>query len=59
MDKAEIIKQVKREYFKKYRDANKDKINAYQREYRASNKEKVKQYNQKYWLKKANLIQEM
>lgn len=57
MDKQDEIKKLKREYYKKYRDANKDKLNAYQRQYRADNKEKVKQYNKKYWLKKANLIQ--
>lgn len=56
MDKQEQIKILKREYFKKYRDANKDKINAYQRKYRADNKDKVKQYNQTYWLKKASLL---
>ena len=57
MDKQDLIKKLKREYYKKYRDANKDKLNKYQREYRANNKEKVKQYNKTYWLKKANLTQ--
>lgn len=57
MDKDKIV-QIKREYYKKYRDANKDKLNQYQREYRANNKDKVKQYNQNYWIKKANLITE-
>lgn len=59
MDTQEQLKKVKRDYYKKYRDANKDKLNAYQRQYRADNKDKVKQYNQTYWIKKANLIQEM
>ena len=59
MDNLEQVKEVKRDYYKKYRDANKDKLNAYQRQYRADNKDKVKQYNQTYWIKKANLIQEM
>lgn len=57
MDNKEQIKKLKREYYKKYRDANKDKINAYQRQYRTDNKDKVKEYNKTYWLKKANLIQ--
>lgn len=48
------VKQIKRDYYKKYRDANKDKLNQYQREYRAKNKDKVKEYNNNYWLKKAN-----
>ena len=59
MDNLEQVKEIKRNYYKKYRDANKDKINDYQMQYRANNKDKVKQYNQTYWLKKANLIQEM
>lgn len=59
MDIQEQLKKTKRDYYKKYRDANKDKLNAYQRQYRADNKDKVKQYNHTYWLKKANLIQEM
>ena len=53
MENEEKIMIIKREYYKKYRDKNKDKINAYQRQYRADNKEKVKQYNKTYWLKKA------
>ena len=57
MDNKKIL-EVKREYYKKYRESNKDKINKYQREYRANNKDKVKQYNQNYWSKKANLITE-
>lgn len=57
MDKDKII-QVKRDYYKKYREDNKDRLNKYQREYRANNKDKVKQYNQNYWSKKANLITE-
>ena len=57
MDNTKIL-EVKREYYKKYRESNKDKINKYQREYRANNKDKVKQYNQNYWSKKANLITE-
>lgn len=59
MDNLEQVKEIKRDYYKKYRDANKDKLNEYQRQYRANNKDKVKQYNKTYWLKKANLMQEM
>jgi hypothetical protein len=57
MDNQEQVKQIQRDYYKQYRDNNKDKINEYQREYRAKNKDRVKQYNKTYWLKKANLIQ--
>ena len=57
MDNQEQVKQIQRDYYKQYRDNNKDKINEYQREYRAKNKDRVKQYNKTYWLKKASLIQ--
>lgn len=50
------IQKIKREYYKQYRDKNKDRINDYQRNYRANNKDKVKQYNKNYWFKKAKLI---
>ena len=51
------IQKLKREYYKKYRDANKDKINQYQREYRQKNKDKVRQYNKTYWLKQVQKIE--
>lgn len=47
----EKIKELKRAYYKKYRDENKDKINKRQREWRANNKDKVKQYAKNFWLK--------
>lgn len=50
----EKVAEIKRDYYKQYRDANKDKLNQYQRDYRAKNKDKVKEYNKNYWLKKAN-----
>lgn len=53
MDNLEQVKEIKRKYYKQYRDTNKDKINEYQRQYRANNKDKVKKYNHTYWLKKA------
>lgn len=52
------VKKIQREYNRKYRAENKDKLNEYQREYRAKNKDKVKQYNKNYWLKKAKLLQD-
>lgn len=47
----EKIKEIKRAYYKKYRETNKDKINKRQREWRETHKDKVKQYNNNYWLK--------
>lgn len=49
----EIIIQLKRDYYKEYRDKNKDKLNEYQRQWRKENKDKVKDYKHTYWLKKA------
>lgn len=57
MDKE--IQEIKRDYYKQYRDKNKDKINDYQRKYRANNKDKVKEYNKNYWFKKAKLIKSL
>jgi len=57
MDTEDIIKKAKNEYYKQYRDANKDKINAYQRQWRAEHKDKARQYFKRYWLKKAKQIQ--
>lgn len=62
MDSKELLKDIKREYYKLYRDNNKDKLNEYQREYRKQHKDKVQQYNQTYWinkLKKLDRVQEI
>lgn len=50
------IKEIKRAYYKKYRETNKDKINKRQREWRETHKDKVKQYNNNYWLKQLQKI---
>lgn len=49
----DLIVQAKRDYYKQYRDKNKDKLNEYQRKWRAENKDKDKEYKHNYWLKKA------
>lgn len=56
MDKTinDKIVKAKREYWKEYRDKNRDKINSYHREWRDKNKDKVKEYNKNYWLKRVN-----
>lgn len=46
-------KDIKREYYKKYREKNKDRIKETYKKWRDNNKDKVKQYNQNYWNKKA------
>lgn len=50
------LKEIKRAYYKKYRDANKDKINKRQREWRRNNKDKVQEYNTQYWLRQLNKL---
>lgn len=46
-------KDIKREYYKQYREKNKDHIKETYKKWRDNNKDKVKQYNQNYWNKKA------
>lgn len=49
------IKEAKREYYRKYREENREKINQRHREWSNSpeGKEKRKQARQRYWEKKA------
>jgi hypothetical protein len=47
--------RVKREYYQKYQQENRERLNKYQREWRAKNPDKVREYNQRYWEKKAQL----
>lgn len=49
--------QLRREYNRQYREANKERINKKQNEWRRKNKDKVKQYNHNYWTKKAEQMQ--
>lgn len=42
---------AKREYMRKYREKNREKLNAYAREWRKENPDKVKQYDKNYWSK--------
>jgi len=46
-------KELKKQYFKEYREKNKDRIKETYSKWRKENKDKVKQYNQNYWNKKA------
>ncbi|WP_291651333.1 hypothetical protein [Clostridium sp.] len=50
---------TEKEYYKNYREKNREKLNAYQREWRKRNKEKIKEYRRRYWGNKSkNLIME-
>ena len=45
--------ELRKEYFRKYIQENKEKLQKYQKQWRQKNKDKVKQYNINYWKKKA------
>ena len=45
--------ELQREYYKQYREKNKEQIKKKYKEWRENNKEKVKEYNLNYWNKKA------
>lgn len=51
---SDEAKQARREYKRKYHQANAEKINAYQKEWRKANPDKVKAYQENYWQKKAS-----
>lgn len=57
MTPEEKIKELKRQYMRRWRAKNRDKVNDYNRDYirrwRRKNPDKVKEYQQRYWLKKA------
>lgn len=50
---GEKAKMAKREYARKWRSANKEKVREYNKKYRENNKQKVKESNERYWEKKA------
>lgn len=45
--------ELKREYQRKWREKNKEKLNAYYKEWRKNNPEKIKEYDRNYWEKRA------
>ncbi len=45
--------EARRDYKRKYRAKNREKINQQQREWRARNPEKVREYQSRYWEKAA------
>lgn len=53
MGLSEKALQAKREYNRRYKKENREKINEYQRQYRLDHKEKIKEYQEKYWNKRS------
>lgn len=45
--------ETRRDYKRRYRAKNREKINRQQREWRADNSDKVRQYNRQYWERRA------
>ena len=52
----ESKRQYMSEYMKRYRQENRERINAKQREWNAKNPDKAKAYRVAYWEKKANSL---
>lgn len=48
--------EARRDYKRRYRIRNREKINRQQRKWRANNPDKVQQYNREYWERKAGEI---
>ena len=51
---TEAALAAQREYKRKYREKNRDKINEYAKKWRKNNPDKVRQYAETYWTKKIN-----
>ena len=49
----ELAQQQKREYERRYREENRERLKEYQKQWRLNNKDKIKQYNDDYWERKA------
>lgn len=45
--------EIKRNYYRVYREKNRERIKEVNKQWRENNKEKLKRYNQNYWNKKA------
>jgi len=52
-DLDELAKQIRREYKRKWRDANREHIKQYRREWVKQNPDKIKERDQRYWQRKA------
>jgi hypothetical protein len=52
-----LPKQDRSEYFKQYREKNRERINQTRNEWARENPEKVALYQMRYWMKKAEHIQ--
>ena len=49
----ELAQQQKREYERRYREENRERLKEYQKQWRLNNPGKTEQYRDTYWEKKA------
>lgn len=52
----DLAEKLQREYYREYRQKNRERINAYNRQWRKENPEKTKEYQERYWKKKAEQL---
>jgi hypothetical protein len=57
MAMSEEAKAAKREYMRKYREKNRERMNETHRAWRKSNRHKIEEYNERFWNKKAKEMQ--
>ena len=50
---TEEAKKARREYYRKYRERNADKLNSYKRKWSAANPDKIAESQRRYWERKA------
>ena len=53
MEISSTAAEIKREYYRKYREKNADRLKAYKRSWNANNKDKVANHKCRYWEKRA------
>jgi hypothetical protein len=56
MNLTSEARAAKLDYMRKWRAANREKVNAYHRDWRSNNREKVQGYYENYWLRKATEV---
>lgn len=56
MEMSESAKKIRREYMRKWRQENKDRIKDYHKKWRENNPEKVAEAQVRYWANKAKNI---
>lgn len=53
MEMSSTAAEIKREYYRKYREKNADRLKAYKKSWNARNKDKVANHQCRYWEKRA------